>query len=114
MKKTFILLSILLVSMQLFAQLSWQSRQFLPGAPRHHAIGFSHGDNGYILTGQDTSQLKDFWEYNSITNTWSQLPDYPGLESSYGVGAVIGDTAYVGFGYSDTLYLTDWWAYNLS
>ncbi len=112
MKKIITLFAILLTTIQLFAQLSWQSRQFLPGSPRHHAIGFSHGINGYVLTGQDTAQLKDFWEYNAITNTWAQLPDYPGLKSSYGIGAVVGDTAYVGFGYSDTLFLTDWWAYN--
>ena len=97
------------------AQVVWQARANFAGTARNHAIGFSYGDKGYIVTGgHNNTQFKDFWEYNSLTDSWTQLPDYPGVVRSYGIGAVIGDKAYIGFGHSGNTYLTDWWEYDFT
>jgi N-acetylneuraminic acid mutarotase len=94
------------------AQIAWQKMASLPGPGRNHAIGLSHGTNGYVLTGEGPSLMKDFYEYNSMANTWVKLPDYPGPARSYGIGYVVGDKAYVGFGHSSSGFETDWWEYD--
>ncbi len=100
---------------QLQAQVSWQKMASLPGAGRDHAIAFSHGTNGYITSGENNgTQYKDFWEYNSLTNTWTQLPSYPGPARSYGVGYVINEKAFIGFGHTGSTFLTDWWQYDFT
>ncbi len=104
--------ALVLLSFQLFAQVAWQKMAIFPGAGRDHAIGFSHGTKGYVMTGESPTPYKDFWEYNSVTNAWTQLPSYPGAARSYGIGEVINDKAYIGFGHSTSAYLTDWWEYD--
>jgi len=46
---------------------------------RSGAFLFSIGDKGYLGMGvaSDGSYLNDFWEYNSITNTWTQKANPP-------------------------------------
>ncbi len=102
---------------QLSAQVVWQQMANFGGTARNHSIGFSHGTKGYVVTGlHGQTDYKDFWEYNSLTNTWTQLPDYPGQSSSYGVGFVINDKAYIGLGDHRSngvkTYLKTWWEYN--
>ena len=64
--------------------------------------------------GVNVTQYKDFWEYDSGTDTWTQLPNYPGPARSYGVGYSLNGKAYIGFGHSGSSYLTDWWQYDFS
>jgi len=110
-----ILFSAFFVSIfQLNAQVTWQKMASLPGTARHHAIGLSHGTKGYVLTGENSSLMKDFYEYNSLTNSWTKLADYPGPARSYGIGYVIGDKAYVGLGHSSSGAETDWWEYDFN
>ena len=99
----------------LTAQVSWQHMANLPGPGRNHAIGLSHGTKGYIMTGENSSAMKDFWEYNSLTDSWTALPDYPGPARSYGIGYVINDKAFIGFGHNAAgTFLTDWWQYDFT
>ncbi len=116
MKSKCFLLCILLAAVQFSAQVSWQVRASFPGAGRNHAIAFSHGTMGYVMTGVSTSDYKDFWQYNSLTDTWTQLPDYPGPKRSYGVGYVINDKAYIGLGHTKGVsgYCQDWWQYDFN
>ncbi len=98
-----------------YAQVSWQVRATFAGTARNHAISFSYGSKGYVMTGHHNgSELKDFWEYNSVTDTWTQLPDYPGPARSYGVGYVIDKKAYIGFGHSSSGFLKDFWEYDFT
>ncbi|MBY0426658.1 MAG: hypothetical protein K2Q22_13545, partial [Cytophagales bacterium] len=47
---------------------------------RYSSLGFSIGTKGYICTGRDlNNDLKDFWEFNPILQTWIQKTDFPGL-----------------------------------
>jgi N-acetylneuraminic acid mutarotase len=110
--KKLILFLFCVIQIHLFAQVSWQKMADLPGPGRNHAIGLSHGTKGYVVTGEDASLMKDFYEYNSTTNTWLKLTDYPGPARSYGVGFVVGDKAYIGFGHSSSGVEVDWWEYD--
>lgn len=117
MKNIILLFAFTLFMTQLPAQVAWQKMANFPGGVRDHAIAFSHGTNGYVMTGENGgtgAQYKDFWSYNSVTNTWAQLTSYPGVARSYGAGYVIGDKAFVGFGHSSTAYLKDWWQYDFT
>ena len=63
---------------------TWMQKAGLPASVRRNAIGFSIGSYGYVGTGIDSAEafngtlLKDFWEYNSVMNTWTAKADYPG------------------------------------
>ncbi|MGB0932877.1 MAG: Kelch repeat-containing protein [Lishizhenia sp.] len=63
---------------------SWSQKASLPGAPRRNAVGFTIGNFAYVGTGADSSSapggqiLKDFWKYDPVINSWSQIADYPG------------------------------------
>jgi len=111
-----IVIGLLMISVISFAQgqMIWEQMADFGGEGRHHAIAFSRGSNGYLLSGTTTVLKKDFWEYNSLTNTWVQLPDYPGPARSYGIGCVIANKAYIGFGHSSNGYPTDWWEYDFT
>lgn len=63
---------------------TWQQMADIPGNGRRDAVGFSLGDKGYVGLGIDNdfsiigNKLKDLWEYDPITNSWTQKADYPG------------------------------------
>jgi N-acetylneuraminic acid mutarotase len=46
--------------------------------PRSSAVAFAIGTNGYVTLGQDifSNFLLDTWQYNTITNTWSQKANF--------------------------------------
>lgn len=75
---------------------AWTQVASLNG-PRYGAVGFSHDNKGYVLTGKRDSPLtfyNDFNTYNQSTNTWSSMLAYP-FTGRYGaVGFVIGNKAY--------------------
>jgi N-acetylneuraminic acid mutarotase len=56
---------------------SWAQKQNVPGPTRSSAIGFGIGGKGYVGTG-DTCDinncffLNDFYEYDTLSNTWTQ------------------------------------------
>jgi N-acetylneuraminic acid mutarotase len=62
----------------------WTQKADVPGSPRRDAVGFEAGGKGYVGTGIDNdesfsgSKLKDFWEYDPLTNVWVQKADFPG------------------------------------
>ncbi len=115
--KTILSVSLFLsFSFSFYSQLTWEARTTFPGTGGNHAIAFSHGTKGYLMTGINNADYKDFWEYDHVNNTWTQLPNYPGPKRSYGLGLVIGDKAYIGFGHTLSLsgYQNDWWEYDFT
>lgn len=96
---------------------SWVQKSIFPGKGRQNAVGFTINNLGYIGTG-DTAQngspyLKDFWEYNPVTNGWVQKIDFPGTGRYGAAGFSIGSKGYVGTGSTaSTTYVTDFWEYN--
>ena len=68
--------------------------------PRLDAVGFSIGSKGYIGTGLPISGfVKDFWEYDPATNTWTQKADFGGTARHSAVGFSIGSKGYIGTGW---------------
>ncbi len=62
----------------------WTQRASLPGSVRRNAIGVTVGSVAYVGLGIDSNEagpgtpLKDIWEYNPGTNSWTQKADFPG------------------------------------
>ena len=84
---------------------SWTQKTDFGGGPRAVAVGFSIGNKGYLGTGAstlDNTGLKnDFWEYEPVTNAWSQQSSIPGVARVSALGFSIGTKGYVGTGSGD-------------
>ncbi|MDD3686068.1 MAG: BspA family leucine-rich repeat surface protein [Bacteroidales bacterium] len=60
-----------------------------------------------------TSYTNNFWKYNIITDTWTQLNDFPGLVRTRAVAFAIDEFGYLCTGYSMYAnYLNDFWKYD--
>ena len=98
----------------------WTQKANVGGSGREGAVGFSIGTKGYIGTGGTGYEygvpLKDFWEYDPSTNTWTQKADFAGAARVYAVGFSIGNKGYIGTGSSNYRYncLNDFWEYDPS
>ncbi len=87
---------------------SWMEVALFPGSTRVYPFGFTIGGKGYIGSGSslDNSSgvpLRDFYEYNPVTNSWTKLNDYPGNVQKGFVGwsEVLNDKAFVTFSNMD-------------
>lgn len=91
-------------------------------SPRRYAVAFAIGTNGYITLGQDinSNYLKDTWQYNTLTDTWTQKADF-GSGDKKGTGRrdatafAIGNYGYVLCGADETgSNKKDSWVYDPS
>ena len=63
---------------------SWSQKADMPGSQRRDAIAFAIGNRGYVGTGINGfiawtgSKKDDFYEYNPITNTWTEKDNWEG------------------------------------
>ena len=93
----------------------WTSKAQVGGGDRIYAAGFSIGAKGYIGTGTgDISgfpKYRDFWEYDPVTNTWTQKADFGGTARQNAVGFSIGSKGYIGTG-SAPIPTKDFWEYD--
>ena len=99
-----------------FAQ-DWVQLEDYPGLGRNHPITFSIGTDGYVLAGQNENgtYVKDFYKYDTTTDSWTQLPNFPGYPRGYAYGIAHNGKAYVGFGTSNVFDigpLDDLWEYD--
>lgn len=99
----------------------WTKKADFPGEARMNAVAFSIGDKAYIGTGfteknGNTEAKKDFWEYNTSTNIWTPIADFPGAARYGAIGFSIGDKGYVSLGAAGNKFEfpTDFWEYNPS
>jgi len=68
---------------------------------RYDAASFTIGNLAYLGTGSCKNRFcyySDFWSYNTSTDTWTQLANYPGGNTSAAVGFAIGNDGYLGGG----------------
>lgn len=58
---------------------TWQEVKPFPGVARRDALGFVLNGKGYVAFGADRNnkKLKDVWEYNSESDSWTQKNDFP-------------------------------------
>lgn len=98
----------------------WTRKADFGGMARFGAVGFSIGTKGYIGTGLLYSNggifyFKDFWGYDSNTETWSQKADFGGVTRAAAVGFSIGTKGYIGTGGdNDHNIYKDFWEYDPS
>ena len=101
MKKSVILIIILFCSLLnagnvLSAPDTWTQKTDLGGSGRYSSAGFSIGSKGYIGTGYTFDsvghniKLKDFWEYDPASDTWTQKADLGGAARGEAKGISIG------------------------
>ncbi len=98
---------------------AWTQLANIPGVKegRGFAAGVADGKYGYAGLGQDsasqTAVKRDWWRYDTATNKWTQMADFPGYTRDAVGTFVINGTIYV-FGGVDSAfdYLSDCWAYD--
>src|SRR5205809_3893463 len=103
--KTILLLACAVIFLtDMYAQDTWVRRTDFGGYNRTGAAGFSIGTKGYLGTGNrgffTQARLKDFWEYDSFTKAWRQMPDFGGGAREGAIGFSIGGKGYIGLGVS--------------
>lgn len=88
------------------------------GLERVGAVAFSleheGQQKGYIALGQTPTiaYMNDLWEYNPVTQAWSQKANFTGAPRKEAVSFVVGQTAYVGTGAALSGLKKDFYAYN--
>lgn len=93
---------------------TWSAIAAMPiGQERQYANGFSHNGKGYVFAGYSNGNfLNDLWEYDPITNVWTQKNDFPSFGRSGSSHFTIGDTTYIIGGKSSSEYaISEVWAY---
>ena len=55
---------------------------------------------------------RDFWEYDPVTNIWTQKADFGGTARTAAVGFSIGNKGYIGTGNSGGVFQKDLWEYD--
>ncbi len=102
-----------------FTQDDWDQEEAMGGENggglnRGSACAFTIGFKSYVTTGQGETNafFKDTWEYDLVTQTWSQKADFLGEARRQAVSFVIGSIAYVGTGLSASGLKKDMFKYN--
>ena len=85
-----------------------------PGGERVGATSFSIGNKVFLGLGYSQNYaMKDFWEWNQATDTWTKKADYPGNSFAGAVGFSIGTKGYIGTGESSYNSVTnEFWEYD--
>lgn len=95
---------------------SWTQKANFAGVDRTASVGFSIGNMGYIGIGYNGenrgTNLKDFWQYNPVTNCWTRKADFKGVARHSAVGLSIGSKGYIGTGLDSITDMRDFWEYN--
>jgi len=87
---------------------SWTRKATIPSddstSPHLDASGFAICNNIYLGSGVDTAYKfsREFWKYNTVSNTWTEEASVPGITKVEGAAFAIGDTGYYGFGEDST------------
>ena len=102
----------------------WVQIQDLPGTPRACAVAFAIAGKGYVGMGSEhlytdnTNLLKDFYRYDPISSSWTNIGDFPGIGRHSAASFVIDEEAFLGTGYwgiDDPLKISetanDFWKY---
>jgi N-acetylneuraminic acid mutarotase len=120
MKRTILFVFSLLSFGLLNAQGSWSKKADFPGHERTYEIGFCIGTKCYMGTGVygtgspggGPPLYKDFWEWDSMTNTWTQKADFFGGARSGAIAFAIGNKGYIACGQKSNNTATDLWEYD--
>ncbi len=84
------------------------------GLNRGGACGFSINNKGYVCLGQGQTNafFNDLWEFNPVTQAWTQKANFIGSARREAVSFVLDSIAYIATGEDITGYKSDVYAYN--
>lgn len=98
---------------------SWLKKADFGGSGRERASGFAISGTGYVIGGFSNElkiRPKDFWAYDTASNSWTKKADFPGNGREFGVAFSINGKGYFGLGYDDPNRLNpegaDFWEYD--
>jgi len=98
----------------------WVRKADYAGAARDEAFAYSTSTKGYMGIGTQFANgaitlLKDFYEYNPQTNTWTKVSDFGGSGRTIAMGFSIGNFGFFGGGSNDNMTMPtnyrDYWKY---
>ncbi len=75
------------------------------------AVAFSVGNLGYVATGGKGYAGNLTWEYNPVTDFWTEKTDFEGSSRVLSVAFAIKDIPYVATGSSSGYYFDDVWSF---
>ncbi|MBK8243922.1 MAG: T9SS type A sorting domain-containing protein [Saprospiraceae bacterium] len=106
MKTKIYLFLLMLINFNSNAQLSWLQMPDFPGGKRWGVASFSINNKGYMGLGTDANSVyySDWYEYDPITNQWTQLANVPANGTAFSVSFSIGSKGYVIGGASNGRY----------
>lgn len=97
---------------------TWTQVAAFPAEARCCATAFAINTKGYVALGWDgqfpIGVKEDFWEYNTVANTWTQKAVFSGGGREFAAGFSIGAKGYIGTGYDNTFAKNDFWEYDPS
>ena len=97
---------------------AWTQKADWPGAAHSSMASFVIGASAYISSGstfpvEPVITVKETWQYDQSSNTWTRKGDFPGNAHSGPVGAAMNGKGYVGMGSTAANGATrDWWQYD--
>lgn len=74
-------------------------------------VGLTLDGMGYIVTGEAGGVSKNVWEYNPLTDTWDEKPDFEGTARQDAIAFSFSDKAFVAMGRSGSYYFDDNWEF---
>jgi N-acetylneuraminic acid mutarotase len=84
----------------------WTQLGDFPGGTRRETVSFSIGEKGFAGLGYAVFGGSDFrsdlYEWNELTNSWTEVPGFPGGGRSYASAAGTNSYGYVGTGQDGT------------
>ncbi|RZK12267.1 MAG: hypothetical protein EOO46_03830 [Flavobacterium sp.] len=98
-----LVLFVLFLTVKISAQ-TWVQVASMPNFnERYNAVSFAIGNKGYVTTGQTTNTtLNTTWEYDPVTDAWTQMANFPGGNRRVAAGFAIGNKGYVLCGRDDS------------
>jgi len=94
----------------------WVTKASLPASASLRSYPVMAALNGkvYMMGGYVPGgvYLKDFWEYDTKSNVWTQLNDFPGSARTTASTFVLEGFLYIGQGKDASAHFTDWHVYN--
>jgi N-acetylneuraminic acid mutarotase len=90
---------------------SWKANSSLPANSRWGAFSFSIGNYGYIGGGYMNGSLSDVWQYDPITDLWTQKADIP-IAVRTASTFVLNNLGYVTGGITSANFMSTLYEYN--
>src|SRR5258706_7337761 len=93
----------------------WNQKADPPNPTRRYPVSFSIGNKLYYGLGWDFlsgTYFKDFWEYDTSSDTWTQLNDFPGGARLNAANFAVNGFGYVGMGLNGLTVYTDIWKFD--